>query len=166
MPKPQALWSLKWSSFPKGMRPSAEPLAIGYSSSSLAHSSNLISMLSPTTVRLLSVPISRHAFRASYITPRSSTFASQRTMSTELKTFNSKKAAQPIGPYSQAVIAGPHIFVSGQIPADAEGNLIEGSIADKTKACCEGLKNILADAGSDISKVVKVPKSFPGGGVV
>ena len=63
-----------------------------------------------------------------------------------------------VGPYSQAVIAGPHIFVSGQIPAKASGELVEGSIADKTAACCEGLKNILEDAGSSISKVVKVLK--------
>jgi len=57
---------------------------------------------------------------------------------------------------SQAIQAGPHIFVSGQIPADAEGKLTEGSIADKTKACCEGVKNILEEAGSSVAKVVKV----------
>ncbi|KAK5678121.1 Protein hmf1 [Elasticomyces elasticus] len=43
-----------------------------------------------------------------------------------------------------------------QIPADGEGKLTEGSIADKTKACCEGLKNILEEAGSSIGRVVKV----------
>ncbi|RMX87522.1 hypothetical protein D0869_02309 [Hortaea werneckii] len=79
-----------------------------------------------------------------------------RTMATEIKTFNTPKSAQPVGPYSQAVIAGPHVFVSGQIPATAEGKLVEGSIADKTTACCEGLKNILEDAGSSISRCVKV----------
>jgi enamine deaminase RidA (YjgF/YER057c/UK114 family) len=57
---------------------------------------------------------------------------------------------------SQAIIAGPHIFVSGQLPADASGNLIDGSIADKTTAVCENLKAILEDAGSSISRVVKV----------
>ncbi|KAI6849321.1 hypothetical protein KC332_g1401 [Hortaea werneckii] len=87
-------------------------------------------------------------------------------MATEIKTFNTPKSAQQfqsltenliaVGPYSQAVIAGPHIFVSGQIPATAEGKLVEGSIADKTTACCEGLKNILEDAGSSISRCVKV----------
>ncbi|KAK5122560.1 hypothetical protein LTR85_003823 [Meristemomyces frigidus] len=77
-------------------------------------------------------------------------------MATDIKTYNTPKSAQPIGPYSQAVIAGPHIFVSGQIPADADGKLIEGSIADKTTASCEGLKNILEGAGSSISRIVKV----------
>ncbi|KAK5165748.1 uncharacterized protein LTR77_008671 [Saxophila tyrrhenica] len=78
---------------------------------------------------------------------------------TEVKTFNTKKATQAIGPYqpkSQAVIAGPHIFVSGQLPADAEGNIVQGSIAEMTTACCENLKNILEDAGSSITRVVKV----------
>ncbi|KAK4542924.1 hypothetical protein LTR36_006113 [Oleoguttula mirabilis] len=77
-------------------------------------------------------------------------------MATEVKTFNTPKSAQPVGPYSQAVIAGPHIFVSGQIPADAAGKLTEGSIADKTTTCCEGLKNILEAAGSGVGRVVKV----------
>jgi protein pelota len=57
---------------------------------------------------------------------------------------------------SQAIIAGPHIFVSGQLPADASGKLIEGSIADKTTAVCENLKAILEDAGSSLSRVVEV----------
>ncbi|THV83544.1 hypothetical protein D6C84_05736 [Aureobasidium pullulans] len=61
----------------------------------------------------------------------------------------------PVGPYSQAVQVGQHIFVSGQIPADKNGNLVEGSIADKTKASCEGMKAILEEAGSSISKVIK-----------
>jgi len=34
--------------------------------------------------------------------------------------------------------------------------LVEGSIADKTKASCEGMKAILEEAGSSISKVIKV----------
>lgn len=57
---------------------------------------------------------------------------------------------------SQAVIAGPHIFVSGQIPADSSGKLLEGSITDKTTASCEAVKNILEASGSSISRVVKV----------
>jgi enamine deaminase RidA (YjgF/YER057c/UK114 family) len=57
---------------------------------------------------------------------------------------------------SQAVQVGQHIFVSGQIPADKKGNLVQGSIADKTKASCEGMKAILEEAGSSMSKVIKV----------
>ncbi|CZT22447.1 probable protein MMF1, mitochondrial precursor [Ramularia collo-cygni] len=75
---------------------------------------------------------------------------------TEIKKISTPLAAQPVAPYSQAVQAGPHIFVSGQIPADAQGNLVEGTIAEKTTVCCEGMKNILEAAGSSISRVVKV----------
>jgi len=74
----------------------------------------------------------------------------------EIKNFNTERATPPVGPYSQAIIAGPHVFVSGQLPADKEGKLVEGSIADQTQACCENLANILEDAGSSITKTVKV----------
>lgn len=42
------------------------------------------------------------------------------------------------------------------MPLDASGKLIEGSIADKTKASIESLKAILEAAGSGIERVVKV----------
>ena len=48
------------------------------------------------------------------------------------------------------------MFVSGQIPADASGTLLEGSIADKTAMCCKNIEAILKSAGSEIGKVVKV----------
>ncbi|KAF2729927.1 protein HMF1 [Polyplosphaeria fusca] len=64
-------------------------------------------------------------------------------------------AMAPAGPYSQAIIAGPTIYVSGQIPYDKDGNPVEGNIGDKTAACCNSIIAILKAAGSDISKVVK-----------
>ncbi|USP76219.1 hypothetical protein yc1106_03493 [Curvularia clavata] len=73
-----------------------------------------------------------------------------------IKSVSTANACPPAGPYSQAIIAGPSIFVSGQIPADTKGNLIEGSIADKTKMCCENIKGILTEAGVGLDKVVKV----------
>ncbi|KAL6161122.1 hypothetical protein ACJQWK_08785 [Exserohilum turcicum] len=73
-----------------------------------------------------------------------------------IKSVFTANACPPAGPYSQAIIAGPSIFVSGQIPADTKGNLIEGSIADKTKMCCENIKGILTEAGVSLDRVVKV----------
>ncbi|KAF2481185.1 Endoribonuclease L-PSP/chorismate mutase-like protein [Neohortaea acidophila] len=116
-------------------------------------------MLMQRTLRLSSI-ISRLEKPATTLLPRVNTYrlplpqSQTRTMS-DLKTFNTKNAAQPVGPYSQAMIAGPHIFVSGQIPADASGKLVEGSIADKTKASCESVKAILEAAGSSIDRVIK-----------
>jgi 2-iminobutanoate/2-iminopropanoate deaminase len=42
------------------------------------------------------------------------------------------------------------------LPADARGNLIEGSIAEKTRACLEALNAILTEAGSGLDRIVKV----------
>jgi len=68
----------------------------------------------------------------------------------------SEKAAQPIGPYSQAIQAGgTFIFTSGQIPLDATGQKAEGGIAGETHAVFANLKAILEEAGTDLSAVVK-----------
>ena len=40
---------------------------------------------------------------------------------------------------------------------DKDGNFVEGNIGDKTAQCCKNLGAVLKAAGSDISKVVKVP---------
>jgi hypothetical protein len=57
---------------------------------------------------------------------------------------------------SQAIKANGLVFVSGQIPADTDGNLIEGSIGDKTALCVKNAAAVLDAAGSSIAKVVKV----------
>lgn len=61
---------------------------------------------------------------------------------------------------SQAIRANGQIFVSGQIPADASANLVEGSIGDKTQACCDNIKAILDAAGSNVQRIVKVNVCF------
>jgi reactive intermediate/imine deaminase len=48
------------------------------------------------------------------------------------------------------------IYVSGQIPATASGDLVEGSIGEKTAACIGNIEAILAAANSSLEKVVKV----------
>ncbi|KAI9781276.1 MAG: hypothetical protein M1839_006069 [Geoglossum umbratile] len=65
-------------------------------------------------------------------------------------------ACPPAGPYSQAIAAPPFIFVSGQIPADASGALVQGSIAQQTEACIGNIRAILDAAGSSMDKVVRV----------
>lgn len=62
-------------------------------------------------------------------------------------------------PYSQAIKAAGQIWVSGQLPADNTGKLIEGTIGEKTRACAQNVKAILEAGGSSIDKVVKVTVS-------
>ncbi|MGC8682519.1 RidA family protein [Athalassotoga sp.] len=74
-----------------------------------------------------------------------------------MKYISTDKAPKAIGPYSQAVVAGNFVFVSGQLPIDpANGNLIDGEIDQKTARIFENIKSILETAGSNLESVVKV----------
>lgn len=67
------------------------------------------------------------------------------------------KAPKPVGPYSQAIIAGGFIFISGQIPLDpATGKLIEGSFEEKARRVMDNIKAILEAAGASMDDIVKV----------
>ena len=61
----------------------------------------------------------------------------------------------PIGPYSQAVKAGNTIYVSGQIPFDASGQLVPGDITAQTHQVLKNLTAILAAASLTLADVVK-----------
>lgn len=68
----------------------------------------------------------------------------------------SAQAPAAIGPYSQAVRAGPWILLSGQIPLDPEtGHLVEGDIEVQTARVLRNLTAVLAAAGCSPSDVVR-----------
>lgn len=48
------------------------------------------------------------------------------------------------------------IYCSGQLPADKDGTLVEGTMRQKTAACFRALREILNEAGSNLSRIVKV----------
>ena len=67
-------------------------------------------------------------------------------------------AAPPaaIGPYSQGIVAGNLLFVSGQLPIDpATGNFAEGGIKALTTQSLKNLFAIVAEAGFEPSDIVK-----------
>ena len=67
-------------------------------------------------------------------------------------------AAAPaaIGPYSQGIVAGNLLFVSGQLPIDpATGNFAEGGIKALTTQSLKNLFAIVAEAGFEPSDIVK-----------
>ena len=67
-----------------------------------------------------------------------------------------EKAPEPIGPYSQAVLAGNMLFISGQIPIDpATNQLIVGSIADEARQVMKNLDALLKSSGFLFEDVVK-----------
>jgi putative endoribonuclease L-PSP len=64
-------------------------------------------------------------------------------------------APAPIGPYTQAILAGKTLYVSGQIPVNpATGEVVTG-IQAATEQVMQNLKAILEKAGADFSNVVK-----------
>ena len=67
-----------------------------------------------------------------------------------------KNAPAAIGPYSQGIKAGKTIYVSGQIPIDpATGEFAGQDIETQTRQSLTNIKNILKEAGADMSDVVK-----------
>lgn len=72
-----------------------------------------------------------------------------------LEPVSTEKAPRAIGPYSQAIKAGGLVFVSGQIPLTAEGEVVEGDIRIQTERVLENLKAVLEAAGSGLHKVVQ-----------
>jgi 2-iminobutanoate/2-iminopropanoate deaminase len=72
------------------------------------------------------------------------------------KHVTSSKAPKPIGPYSQAIIAGGLLFVSGQIPIDpSTGELVEGDIEAQTEQVLKNVVAILKEAKMGPENVVK-----------
>ena len=66
-------------------------------------------------------------------------------------------APAAIGPYSQAVRSGNHVFLSGQIPLDpATGQLVEGDIATQSRRVFDNLSAVCAAAGGSLDQVVRV----------
>ncbi|KAL3469587.1 Endoribonuclease L-PSP/chorismate mutase-like protein [Aspergillus californicus] len=74
---------------------------------------------------------------------------------TPVLTSNAPRALP--GVYSQAIICNGMVYCSGQVAMDPEtGKLIEGDIKAHTAQCIKNITAVLAEAGSDITQVVKV----------
>ena len=72
------------------------------------------------------------------------------------KVVYSPQAPEPIGPYSQAILAGNILFVSGQIAIQkSSGNLITGNVEDETTQVMINLSEVLKAAGLTFKDVVK-----------
>ena len=65
-------------------------------------------------------------------------------------------APAPIGPYSQAVLAGNTLYVSGQIPLDpSTGELRSDSIEEATHQVLKNIKALVEEAGMTMENIVK-----------
>jgi len=66
------------------------------------------------------------------------------------------KAPAPIGPYSQAIRTGDHLFCSGMVALDPQsGQLVAGDVAAQADQALKNLGAILEAAGLSYADVAK-----------
>jgi len=67
-----------------------------------------------------------------------------------------ESAPAAVGPYSQGMLCGNLLFISGQLPIDPpSGELIQGTIEEKTRQVLENLRAIAEAAGANLQDAVK-----------
>lgn len=72
------------------------------------------------------------------------------------KIINTESAPAAIGPYSQSVLAGNILFISGQLPIDPEtGKFAGNDIKSQTEQSLKNIESILEKAGCTMDNVVK-----------
>lgn len=72
------------------------------------------------------------------------------------KQIHTNNAPSAIGPYSQGVQAGELLFISGQIPLDAEtGDLVGENISAQTHKVLQNLQAVIVAGGGTMDQVVK-----------
>ncbi len=70
--------------------------------------------------------------------------------------IHSQNVPAAIGPYSQGVKAGKTLYISGQLPIDPSTGRFPGTdISSQTRQSLINIRNILKEAGADMSNVVK-----------
>jgi len=58
-------------------------------------------------------------------------------------------------PFTKAVRAGDFVFVSGQVPMGADGEIVDGNITTQTRQTIDNVKAILQSLGLGLEHVVK-----------
>jgi len=70
--------------------------------------------------------------------------------------IQSDKAPAAVGSYSQAIHYADTVYISGQIPLDANGNLVEGSFEDRVHQVMNNVSEVAKAAGTDIKEAIQV----------
>ncbi len=77
-------------------------------------------------------------------------------MSSNYKIVETEEVYEPIGPFSQAVIAGGFIFTAGIGGLEPETCRVPSNdVEEQTIQCMENVKNVLKAAGAELQDVIK-----------
>ena len=72
------------------------------------------------------------------------------------KVIYTKSAPEPVGPYSQAILAGNYLYCSGQIAINPETNqFLNGTIEEQTLQVMKNIEALLKSAGFSFEDVIK-----------
>jgi reactive intermediate/imine deaminase len=75
----------------------------------------------------------------------------------KLEQVHSNMAPAAIGPYSQAIKAGPLVFLSGQIPLDPQSmEIISDDVVEQTHQVFKNLIAVAEAAGGSLSNAAKL----------
>jgi len=67
----------------------------------------------------------------------------------------SSEVPQPAGPFSQAILSGDFLFVSGSVGVDPASGTLSDDFKEQTRQTLKNIGAVLAEAGCDFSNVVK-----------
>ena len=72
------------------------------------------------------------------------------------KHLYTKNSPAAIGPYSQAVAIDNLVFLSGQIPLNNKGKMVEGTVEQQTQQIFSNIEAILMEGGGTLNDLVKL----------
>ena len=72
------------------------------------------------------------------------------------KIIATHKAPKAIGPYSQGIVSNGHIFLSGQIPLNSNGELLDGNIQEQVALVFQNIRHLLETANCTLQNIVKL----------
>ena len=72
------------------------------------------------------------------------------------KIIATHRAPKAIGPYSQGVVSNGHVFLSGQIPLNSNGELLDGNIQEQVALIFRNIQHLLETQNCTLQNVVKL----------
>ena len=72
------------------------------------------------------------------------------------KIIATHRAPKAIGPYSQGVVSNGHIFLSGQIPLNDNGELLDGNIQEQVALVFRNIQHLLETQNCTLQNIVKL----------